>query len=294
MHYLMRIKKEIKMINNKVDFIVTIEVNGANPNGDPLAGNMPRIDSNGYGEISDVCIKRKIRNRMQDMEKEIFVVSQDRAVDKFDSLEERFTAKLGKEKNDDMIYKKSCENWLDVRSFGQVITYNNKSIGIRGPVSISMAKSLEPISITTMQITKSVNGQKVKKGSKSSDTIGSKHYIEKAVYKFNGSVNSYFSEKTGFDEEDLKVLKEALRTLFVNDLSSARPDGSMRVRDIYWFTHSSKIGDVSSGKIKDLLEFDKDSNLVEKAYEDYKIRLNEEKLREYEKLGLSLEYIEGL
>lgn len=282
------------MINNKVDFIVTIEVNGANPNGDPLAGNMPRIDSNGYGEISDVCIKRKIRNRMQDMEKEIFVVSQDRAVDKFDSLEERFTAKLGKEKNDDMIYKKSCENWLDVRSFGQVITYNNKSIGIRGPVSISMAKSLEPISITTMQITKSVNGQKVKKGSKSSDTIGSKHYIEKAVYKFNGSVNSYFSEKTGFDEEDLKVLKEALRTLFVNDLSSARPDGSMRVRDIYWFTHSSKIGDVSSGKIKDLLEFDKDSNLVEKAYEDYKIRLNEEKLREYEKLGLSLEYIEGL
>lgn len=282
------------MINNKVDFIVTIEVNGANPNGDPLAGNMPRIDSNGYGEISDVCIKRKIRNRMQDMEKEIFVVSQDRAVDKFDSLEERFIAKLGKEKTDDMIYKKSCENWLDVRSFGQVITYNNKSIGIRGPVSISMAKSLEPISITTMQITKSVNGQKAKKGSKSSDTIGSKHYIEKAVYKFNGSVNSYFSEKTGFDEEDLKVLKEALRTLFVNDLSSARPDGSMRVRDIYWFTHSSKIGDVSSGKIKDLLEFDKDDNLVEKTYEDYKIRLNEEKLREYEKLGLSLEYIEGM
>lgn len=285
------------MIDNKVDFIFTIEVKGANPNGDPLAGNMPRIDNRGYGIISDVCLKRKIRNRMQDMGHDIFVKAQDKSDDNFNSLEQRFNNSFPtKDIIDEDVIEQSNSKWIDVRSFGQVMTYQKRSIGIRGPVSISIAKSIEPIEITTMQITKSVNGMDPKAGkTRSADTMGSKHYVDYGVYIASGSVNVYFSEKTGFDEKDLEVLKEALRTLFINDVSSARPDGSMQVKDIFWFNHTSKIGDVSSGKIKALLDHNNDEKLnTEKSYEDYDIKLNEDKLKEYENLGLNVEYLTGI
>lgn len=118
-----------KVLNKKIDFMLTIEVRNANPNGDPLNGNMPRADYDGYGEISDVAIKRKIRNRWQDMGKEIFVKSNDRIDDGMKSLEKRFENKFGKlskEKKDEEIYRESCEKWLDVRGFGQVITFQKK------------------------------------------------------------------------------------------------------------------------------------------------------------------------
>lgn len=281
------------MIKNKVDFIVTLSVKDANPNGDPLAGNMPRTDSNGYGEMSDVCIKRKIRNRMQDMDNEIFVQARDRTEDACNSLEERYELNFKKKDKDEKVQSGFNEKWLDVRSFGQVITFDNRSIGIRGPVSISIARSLDPVEIKTMQITRSTNGQKPKNNkSRSSDTMGTKYMVDFGVYVFTGSVNTYLSEKTGFDEEDLKVLKEAIRTLFVNDVSSARPDGSMVVEDIYWFTHSSKIGDVSSAKIKDLLLYNDDERPKEN-YEDYDIHLDQDLLQTYEDKGLRLEHIKG-
>jgi len=283
------------MLTNKVDFIATIEVDNANPNGDPLAGNMPRTDSEGRGLISDVAIKRKIRNRMQDQGNEIFVKSRDRADDGFNSLEKRFNSVFEpKDKiSDEEMEKKSNELWIDVRSFGQVITYQKKSIGIRGPVSISMAKSLEPIEITSMQITRSTNGQEKEGSARASDTMGTKHFVEYGVYVVYGSANVFFSEKTGFSEEDLKVIKESLLTLFANDASSARPEGSMAVKELFWFTHSNKLGNVSSAKIHELLEYDR-STMEHTNYEDYQIRLNQEKLAEYKDKGLQVEIIEGL
>ena len=284
------------MINNKVDFIFTIEVENANPNGDPLAGNMPRVDARGYGEISDVCLKRKIRNRMQDMGYEIFVKSADRCDDGFTSLQKRFESNFKKDIPDAEVIRVANEKWMDVRAFGQVFTYQDKALGIRGSVSISIAKSVDAIDPVTMQITKSVSGMEPKAGkSRSADTMGSKHYVDWGVYVVNGSVNCYLAEKTGFDEEDLKVLKECIRTLFVNDVSAARPDGSMEVKDIYWFNHSSKVGDISSGKIKDLLLHDELSvGTTKPRYEDYNFRLDEEKLKAYEEEGLSVEHLKGL
>lgn len=290
------------MINNKVDFLMTIEVRNANPNGDPLAGNMPRIDSLGYGIISDVCIKRKVRNRMQDQFKEndlgegydIFVKANDRIDDDFRSLEKRYKAYFDKEKDNEVIEKSMNEKWIDVRSFGQVVTFNKKSIGIRGPVSISISKSLDPVITETMQIVRSTNGQDAGE-KRSSDTMGSKNFIDYGVYLVQGSVNSFYSERTGFDEKDLEILKEALRTLFINDVSSARPDGSMEVKEIYWFTHSNKLGNVSSAKIKQLVNYDElDINNTNPSYEDYNFRLDEEKLNEYKDKGLMLEIIEGI
>ena len=284
------------MINNKIDFIFTIEVSGANPNGDPLTGNMPRIDSRGFGEISDVCLKRKIRNRMQDMGNEIFVKSLDRSDDGFRSLEKRFENIFKKDVSDEEVEKRANEMWIDIRSFGQVFTYQKRALGIRGPVSISIAKSIEPIEVTTMQITKSISGMEPSAGkTRSADTMGTKHFVDYGIYVVNGSVNSYFAEKTGFNENDIETLKECIKTLFINDISSARPDGSMEVKDIFWFNHSSKVGDVSSGKIKELLRYDlPDAETLKPKYENYNIRLDEEKLKEYEENGIRLEYTKGI
>lgn len=283
-------------LENKIDFIMLFTTNGANPNGDPLNGNMPRTDYDGYGEISDVCIKRKIRNRMQDMGYSIFVQANDRIEDDKKSLEERFNAEFKTNDNDDKVYELSCRKWLDVRSFGQVVTFQNRSIGIRGPISISLAKSLSPVDVISMQITRSTNGMIAKKESgRSSDTMGTKHYVEFGVYIVKGSINPYFAEKTGFTKEDAEVIKKTLSNLFENDASSARPEGSMEVKQLYWFTHPSKTGLVSSAKIHSLLEVRlKDDSIKPAQYEDYAIQLNQEKLAQLESLGLYLETIEGL
>jgi len=282
------------MLENKIDFMVTIEVREANANGDPLSGNMPRTDAKGHGLISDVAIKRKIRNRMQDLGYPTFVQAGDRIEDEFRSLEKRFSNQFNAKDSDEDIEEQANKLWLDVRSFGQVFTYLKKSIGVRGPVSINMAKSLEPIVISSLQITRSTNGMEAKNESgRSSDTMGMKYFVDYGVYLLKGSINPNFAEKTGFSTEDVEVIKQALVSLFENDASSARPEGSMRVREVFWFTHSNKLGNISSARVFDLFEFDK-YNQEKNTYEDYGIHLKQEKLAEYENKGLKVEILEGL
>lgn len=246
-------------LKGKIDFTLFISVSNANPNGDPLNGNRPRINLDGYGEISDVCIKRKIRNRFQDLGQRVFVQPDERSDDGCRSLKERAESceELNKEINKkkkadrDLCAQIACREWIDVRSFGQVFAFKGEdvSFGVRGPVSIHQAVSLSPIDIISMQITKSVNSEAGKE-SKASDTMGTKHRIGYAVYKVMGSVNVQLAEKTGFSQEDAEILKEALKTLFENDASSARPDGSMEVCRMYWWQHGEKTPAVSSGKIQ--------------------------------------------
>lgn len=246
-------------LKGKIDFTLFVSVTNANPNGDPLNGNRPRINLDGYGEISDVCIKRKIRNRFQDLGQRVFVQPDDRTDDGFRSLKERaegceeLNKEISKKKkaDRDLCAQIACKEWLDVRSFGQVFAFKGEdvSFGVRGPVSIHQAVSLSPVDIISMQITKSVNSEAGKE-SKASDTMGTKHRIRYAVYKVMGSVNVQLAEKTGFSQEDAEVLKESLKTLFENDASSARPDGSMEVCKMYWWQHDEKTPAVSSGKIQ--------------------------------------------
>ncbi|HGI2951766.1 TPA: type I-C CRISPR-associated protein Cas7/Csd2 [Streptococcus agalactiae] len=282
------------MLEHKIDFIVTFEVKEANANGDPLNGNMPRTDAKGHGVMSDVSIKRKIRNRLQDMGKPIFVQANERIEDDFRSLEKRFSQHFTAKTPDKEIEEKANALWFDVRAFGQVFTYLKKSIGVRGPISISMAKSLEPIVISSLQITRSTNGMEAKNNSgRSSDTMGTKHFVDYGIYVLKGSINAYFAEKTGFSQEDAEAIKEVLVSLFENDASSARPEGSMRVREVFWFTHSSKLGNVSSARVFDLLEYNQ--SIEEKStYDAYQIHLNQEKLAKYEAKGLTVKILEGL
>lgn len=265
---------------NKVDFAVIISVKNANPNGDPLNGNRPRENYDGFGEISDVCIKRKIRNRLQDMGQEIFVQSDERRMDGFRSLKDRADGyKELKESNKDKekYAKIACEKWIDVRSFGQVFAFkkvdddNSVSIGVRGPVSIHSAVSISPIEISSMQITKSVNGETQKDpDKKSSDTMGMKHRVEFGVYVVYGSINTQLATKTGFSEEDSDLIKKALITLFENDCSSARPDGSMEVCKLYWWKHNAQMGQYSSAKVHRSLRI-VPSVEIPKSIEDYNI-----------------------
>ncbi len=123
--------------------------------------------------------------------------------------------------------------------------------------------------------------------------MGTKHFVDYGVYVIKGSINAYFAEKTGFTAEDAEVLKETLITLFENDASSARPEGSMRVREVFWFTHSNKLGNVSSARIFDLLEFDKEKQ-DKSSYEEYAIGLKQKELAEFQAKGLKVEILEGL
>lgn len=279
-------------LQNKIDFIVLVKVVNANPNGDPLNGNRPRTTYAGNGEISDVCIKRKIRNRLQDMGEKIFVQSAERSDDGFSSLSERAAATITSYASNDEYGKQACETWMDVRAFGQVFAFkkgdkkDGVSVGVRGPVSIHQAVSCSAVDINSMQITKSVNGEPAEK--KSSDTMGTKHFVEFGLYKIKGSINVQLAEKTGFSEEDAEKLKEALRTLFINDASSARPDGSMEVVRVYWWRHNNKIGQYSAAKVHDSLLISlKENVMIPASVEDYDIVLKELP-------GLEPEIIEGI
>lgn len=280
------------ILKNKIDFAVLVSVTNANSNGDPLNGNRPRTDYNGFGEISDVCIKRKIRNRMQDLGNRVFVQSEDRCDDGCGSQSERASSVLKGTKDRAVYAQKACETWMDVRSFGQVFAFKDSqglSVGVRGPVSIHQAVSISPVDVESMQITKSVNGEKKEKGeNRASDTMGMKHFVRFGLYKIKGSINVQLAEKTGFTEEDAQTIKECLRTLFVNDASSARPDGSMEVVKVYWWEHNCKEGQYSSAKVHRLLDVHlKDENTIPTKVEDYEITLNALD-------GLKVEVIDGV
>lgn len=271
----------MSILKNKIDFVALVSVRNANPNGDPLNGNRPRTTYMGNGEISDVCIKRKIRNRLQDMGEKIFVQSNERSEDGFSNLSERAGKTITAYLSNDEYAKKACQTWFDVRAFGQVFAFKSKekdsekdgvSVGVRGPVTVHQAISISPVDINSMQITKSVNSEPAEK--KSSDTMGSKHMVEFGLYLIKGSINVQLAEKTGFTEEDAAKIKECLRTLFVNDCSSARPDGSMEVIKLYWWEHNKKIGQYSSAKVHKSLEVTlKDGVSYPSFVDDYEIRL---------------------
>jgi CRISPR-associated protein Csd2 len=284
----------METLRNKIDFAVIVCVNNANPNGDPLNGNRPRVTYDGYGELSDVCVKRKIRNRLMQAGHSIFVQSDDNRVDDYRSLRSRAEGVLKKiDMKDETKYREAaCEEWSDVRAFGQLFAYSGKkgksgvkgseggdaagvSIGIRGPVSVHPAFSVAPVldRISSTQITKSVSGEG--DGTKrASDTMGMKHRVDHGVYVFYGSMNPQLATKTGFSDADAEAIKEALVTLFRNDASSARPEGSMEVHRVYWWKHNNKNGQYSSAQVHRLLEV-KPNRDEPKSIGDYAITLKE-------------------
>jgi CRISPR-associated protein Csd2 len=266
----------LSSLQHKIDFAVLVSVKHANPNGDPLNGNRPRIDYNGYGEITDVCIKRKLRDRLAENGYNIFVQSDDRKNDDAKSLRDRAEKALGNKFGSGETAKLASEKWFDVRAFGQLFALPKKSkskgqdeegdtgvsIPIRGPVTLQSAFSLAPVDVTSTQITKSVSGDG--DGSKrGSDTMGMKHRVDDAVYVFYGSMNPQLAERTGFSDADAEAIRALLPKLFENDASSARPEGSMAVLKVIWWKHSAgKCGQYSSAKVHRTLKVNLDGTYV--------------------------------
>ncbi len=266
-------------LQNKIDFAVVFRVDHANPNGDPLNGNRPRTDYNGLGEVSDVCLKRKIRDRLQERGHAIFVQSNDRRDDSAKSLRERAEKFLGdKLASADKTRQAACERWLDVRAFGQIFPFKRKgsgkgkdgedggegvSIPIRGPVTVRTAFSVLPVQgdLTSIQITKSVNLEGDSDVKRGSDTIGMKHRVDKGVYFFFGAMNPQLAERTGFDDKDAEAIKEVLPRIFENDASSARPEGSMEVLKVIWWKHNCKAGQFPSAKVHRSLKVSSDGGV---------------------------------
>ena len=274
-------------LTKKIDFALIIGVKNANPNGDPLNGNRPRTDFEGNGEITDVCLKRKIRDRLQEDGESIFVQSDEKKNDGMTSLKNRaydenvglgkkaFETKKGEslESKRDETAKLACDKWFDVRAFGQVFAFkaddkgaDGVSIPIRGPLTIQSAFSLEPVDITSTQITKSVSGEGdgSKKGS---DTMGMKHRVDEGVYVTFGAITPQLAERTGFSDDDANKIKETLVKLFEGDASSARPEGSMQVKKVIWWEHNNKSGQYSSAKVHNSLRelLDEKGNFNESA-----------------------------
>ncbi|MDR2522384.1 MAG: type I-C CRISPR-associated protein Cas7/Csd2 [Synergistaceae bacterium] len=262
-------------LSKKIDFAVIFRVKNANPNGDPLNSNRPRTTYEGLGEVTDVCIKRKIRDRLLENGHAIFVQADDRKTDDASSLRVRAENALEKKMGSADMVKTACEIWLDVRAFGQLFAFKSGksgkgdetgvSVPIRGPVTVQSAFTSEPINITSTQITKSVSGEEGKDGKRGSDTMGMKHRVDNGVYIFYGSMNPQLSEKTGFSDQDAAAVKEVLPKLFENDASSARPEGSMRVEKVFWWEHNCKAGQYSSAKVHGSLILNADGSYKENS-----------------------------
>lgn len=269
-------------LKHKIDFALIIGVTNANPNGDPLNGNRPRTDFSGKGEITDVCLKRKIRDRLQDDKHCIFVQTDEKKTDGMTSLKNRAEDSkhgLGKDAfnpkktSKDQTIKLACEKWFDVRAFGQVFAFgkgedaSGVSVPIRGPVTLQSAFSVEPVCVTSTQITKSVSGEG--DGSKrGSDTMGMKHRVDQGVYVAYGAITPQLAEKTGFSDEDAMVIKSILPKLFEGDASSARPEGSMQVKKVIWWKHPSKAGQYSSAKVHQALKVNPDGSYSLEKFAD--------------------------
>ena len=255
-------------LENKIDFAIIFSVKKANPNGDPLNGNRPRTDYDGFGEVTDVCLKRKIRDRLMESNHAIFVQGDYNVLDSHKNLKNRADSVIKDYSKLDDVRELACKTWFDVRAFGQIFPFKAKgkdkeakgvSIAIRGPVTIQSAFSVEPITVSSNQIIKSTSleGDGI---NRQPDQMGMKHRVDRAIYFTFGSMNPQLSERTGFNNDDAETIKAVLPRLFEGDASSARPEGSMAVEKVIWWEHNSRAGQYSSAKVHRTLSVNPDGS----------------------------------
>lgn len=279
-------------IKNRYDFVILFDVENGNPNGDPDAGNMPRIDpETGYGLVTDVCLKRKIRNYVETLKEDapdadnyrIYVKEgvplnrSDAEALEHNGLTLKDDLKKAK-KSDPEIDRKlrdyMCEHFYDIRTFGAVMTTFVKGAlncgQVRGPVQLSFARSVDPIvpqevTITRVAITTEADAEK-----KNSE-MGNKHIVPYGLYRAEGYVSANLARKTtGFSEEDLQLLWQAILNMFENDHSAAR--GKMAVRELIVFKHDSELGNAPAYKLFDAVTVARKAEVVApRSYQDYTV-----------------------
>lgn len=268
---------------NRYDFVFVFEVKDANPNGDPDAGNLPRIDpETGHGLVTDVCLKRKIRNyvgltkgnkpphEIYFSEKAVLNKTHQRA---YEHVGEKPVSKklpknveTAKEVTDFM-----CTNFFDIRTFGAVMTTEVNCGQVRGPVQISFARSVDPIITSEHAITR--NSVTNERDLEKERTMGRKFTVPYAVYVAHGFVNPFLAAQTGFGDEDLELLWKSLENAFQFDQSAARPAGSMASRKLIVFRHATELGNAPSHKLFDLVHIERigDEGKPARSFADYDV-----------------------
>lgn len=269
-------------ISNRYEFVMLFDVENGNPNGDPDFGNTPRMDiETEFGYVTDVCLKRKIRNYVE-LVKEgepryNILIKPDKALNtKFTEAYKACGLETGKKKTDkdDVVTARQymCENYFDVRTFGAVMSTGDNSCGtVRGPVQLNFARSISPIVYQEVTVTR----QATTKEDGSDGTMGKKSIIPYALYRGEGYISAALAQKvTGFDEDDLELLWEAIRNMFENDHSAAR--GKMCMRRLYVFKHDSLLGNAPSGELFDkIVVRQKDEDAAPRAFADYTVEVDE-------------------
>lgn len=278
-------------IKNRYDFVILFDVENGNPNGDPDAGNMPRIDpETGYGLVTDVCLKRKIRNYVETVKENdenyrIYIKdtvplnrSDADAIKALGISEDLKAAKKSDPDIDRRLRNYMCEHYYDIRTFGAVMTTFVKGAlncgQVRGPVQLSFARSVDTIipqevTITRVAITTEADAEK--KGTE----MGRKYIVPYALYRAEGYVSANLARKTtGFSEDDLQLLWEAILNMFENDHSAAR--GKMAVRELIVFKHSSELGNAPAYKLFDAVTVQrKDPTTPARSYRDYTVTVSD-------------------
>ena len=287
----------MSVIQNRYDFVILFDVENGNPNGDPDAGNMPRIDpETGYGLVTDVCLKRKIRNYVETVKEDVpgyrIYVKDGVPLNRSDKEACAYLGvdadklKEAKKKDADLdvkIRNFMCENFFDIRTFGAVMTTFVKGAlncgQVRGPVQLGFARSVDPIvpqevTITRVAITTEADAEK--KGTE----MGRKYIVPYGLYRAEGFVSANLARKTtGFSEDDLNLLWQAILNMFELDHAAAR--GKMAVRELIVFRHDSELGNAPAWKLFELVKAERKENvLTPRAYSDYRIRVEEENLPE--------------
>lgn len=278
-------------IKNRYDFVILFDVENGNPNGDPDAGNMPRIDpETGYGLVTDVCLKRKIRNYVETVKENdenyrIYIKdtvplnrSDADAIKALGISEDLKAAKKSDPDIDRRLRNYMCEHYYDIRTFGAVMTIFVKGAlncgQVRGPVQLSFARSVDTIipqevTITRVAITTEADAEK--KGTE----MGRKYIVPYALYRAEGYVSANLARKTtGFSEDDLQLLWEAILNMFENDHSAAR--GKMAVRELIVFKHSSELGNAPAYKLFDAVTVQRrDPTTPARSYRDYTVTVSD-------------------
>lgn len=292
-----------EVIKNRYEFVILFDVENGNPNGDPDAGNMPRVDpETGYGLVTDVCLKRKIRNYVETVrenEKGYRIYIKDGVPLNRSDLEayadlgvDEKTIKDAKKKDstlDERVRDFMCQNFYDIRTFGAVMTTFVKAAlncgQVRGPVQLGFARSVEPVvpqevTITRVAITTEADAEK--KGTE----MGRKHIIPYGLYRAEGYVSANLARKaTGFSEEDLALLWEAIINMFEHDHSASR--GKMAVRELIVFKHASELGNAPSYKLFDTVTVARkqngtqDEHIPARCYADYEVHIDEAAIPEH-------------
>ncbi len=281
-------------IQNRYEFVYLFDVENGNPNGDPDAGNMPRIDpETNFGIVTDVCLKRKVRNyvdikfknespnRIYIREKSVLNKTHEEAyqannIPLSDNGDKKEKKRKGSEDEVETVRKWMCANFFDVRTFGAVMTTKINCGQVRGPVQINFGRSIEPIlpleiSITRMAVTTEDEAEKQQGDNR---TMGRKHIIPYALYRTEGYVSAFLANQTGFSEDDLNLFWEALLNMFDHDHSAAR--GKMNARKLIVFKHKTALGNAPAYKLFDAIKIDRKENkydLPPRKFEDYEIKI---------------------